>query len=116
MNHGVVEPDGRRLHITGQVAWDEDRTVLHPGAAGAQTAYAMGHIQRIIEAAGGSLSDLVSITTYYVHQEDYPAITEARRVALEGTPGPATTGIRVAGLVHEDLLVEISAIAVVPER
>ncbi|PRY95522.1 enamine deaminase RidA (YjgF/YER057c/UK114 family) [Hasllibacter halocynthiae] len=116
MNHGVLEPDGRRLHVTGQVAWDEEGRVLHSGDAGAQTAYAMGLIERIVAAAGGTLADLVSITTYYVDQDDYAAITEARRIALDGTTGPATTGIRVAGLVHPDLLVEIAAIAVIPER
>ena len=116
MNHGVIEPHGQRLHITGQVAWDADGNVVHVGDAGAQAAYAMGHIRSILEAAGGTLADLVSITTYYVRQEDYAVITQARRIALAGTSGPATTGIRVAGLVHDDLLVEISSIAVIPER
>ena len=73
-------------------------------------------IARIIEAAGGTLNDLVSITTYYVDQADYAAITDARREALSGTDGPATTGIRIAGLVDPALLVEISGIAVVPDH
>ncbi len=116
MNHGVLEPSGRRLHITGQVAWDEAGAVVHPGDAGAQTRHVMTCIARIIEAAGGTLNDLVSITTYYVDQADYAAITDARREALSGTDGPATTGIRIAGLVDPALLVEISGIAVVPDH
>ena len=114
MNHGVLEPEGRRLHISGQVAWDEAGRVLHPGDARAQTLHAVALIERIVKAAGGTLSDIVSMTTYYVRPGDYAAITEARREALSGTPGPATVGVRVAGLVHPDLLVEIAAIAVIP--
>lgn len=33
MNQAVVEPDGRRVHLTGQVAWDRAFNVLAVGNA-----------------------------------------------------------------------------------
>jgi hypothetical protein len=30
-NQGVIEPEGRVLHVTGQVAWDAEQRVIYPG-------------------------------------------------------------------------------------
>ena len=55
MNQAVVEPEGRRIHLSGQVAWDADFNVLHPGDAGAQTKAAFDNIEKVLKAAGGTL-------------------------------------------------------------
>ena len=114
MNQGVVEPEGRRVHLTGQVAWDAQFNVLHPGDAGGQTRAALDNIKKVLSSVGGTLDDIVSLTTYYVRAEDKPAITAARRQALKKEFGPAATGIQVAGLWDDDLLVELTVIAIVP--
>ena len=114
MNQGVVEQDGHTVHLTGQVAWDKDFNVLHKGDAGAQTEAAFANISKVLAEAGGTLDDIVSLTTYFVRSEDKPAITQARAKLLRKEFGPAATGIQVAGLWHEDLLVELTAIAVIP--
>ena len=115
MNQAVVEPEGRRIHLTGQVAWDADFNVLHQGDAGAQTKAAFDNIEKVLKAAGGILDDIVTITTFYVREEDRVAITEARRSILNKEFGPATTGIQVARIWDSDLLVEIVATAVIPD-
>ena len=114
MNQAVVEPEGKRLHLTGQVAWDVTGRAMHPGDAGAQTHAALDNIEKVLAAAGGTLDDIVSLTTYYVNPEDKPAITAARAARLKKAFGPAATGIQVAGLWASDLLVELTVIAVVP--
>ena len=114
MNQAVVEPTGHRIHLTGQVAWDANFNVIGLGDAGAQTAAALDNIARVLETAGGTLDDIVSLTTYFTREEDKDAITLARKAALKKEFGPAATGIRVAGLWHKDLLVELTAIAVIP--
>lgn len=116
MNQAVVEPSGRRIHLTGQVAWDINFNVLHVGDAGAQTKAAFDNIEKVLKTAGGTLDDIVTITTFYVREEDKGAITEARRSVLKKEFGPATTGIQVAKIWDDDLLVEIVATAVVPEE
>ncbi len=113
-HHGVVEGEGRRIHISGQVAWDENRKVVGIGDAGSQTKYAIGSIEKVLQSAGGSLDDIVSVNVFYTDQNDYEAICSARKEAFSLDHGPASTAVRVAGLVDEQLLVEISAIAVIP--
>ena len=114
MNQAVVEPEGRRVHLTGQVAWDKDLNVLHPGDAGAQTRVALHNIEQVLACVGGRLDDIVSLTTYYVRAEDKPAITAARAAVFKKDFGPAATGVQVAGLWDDALLVELAAIAVIP--
>ena len=116
MNQAVAEPDGRRVHLTGQVAWDADFNILHVGDAAAQTKVALRNIEKVLEAAGGTLEDIVTMTTIYVREEDRNAITESRRSVLSQDFGPATTGIQVAKIWEDDLLVEIVATAVIPEE
>ena len=115
MNQAVVEPKGRRIHLTGQVAWDTNFNVLHHGDAGAQTKSAFANIEKVLMAAGGTLDDIVTITTFYVREEDKTAITDARCAILNDEFGPATTGIQVERIWDDDLLVEIVATAVIPE-
>lgn len=115
MQHGVVEPAGRRIHLTGQVAWDADGRVLHANDAKMQTHVAFDNIARILAEVGGTLDDVVSMTTYLINREDWPAIGAARAERLHSKTGPVSTAVMVAGLADPDLLVELQCIAVVPE-
>jgi len=116
MNQAVVEPDGRRIHLTGQVAWDVNFNVLHVGDAAAQTKAAFDNIRNVLNVAGGTLDDIVALMTFYVREEDNEPITKARRSILSKEFGPATTGIQVAKIWDDDLLLEIVATAVIPEE
>lgn len=114
-HHAVVEPAGRRVHLTGQVAWDADMNIVGGDDPATQTHATLDNIAHVLDGLGGSLDDIVNMTTYYVNQDHYPAITEVRAERLANEFGPATTGIRVAGLVVPELLVQIAVIAVIPE-
>jgi len=115
MNHAVVEPAGRRVHLTGQVAWDADGNVVGTGDPEHQTNVALENIARILRDLGGEMSDIVSLTTYFVRHEDRDAINRARSRVFRKETGPVATAVRVAGLWDPDLLVELTAIAVIPE-
>ena len=113
-NQAVVEPRGRRVHLTGQVAWDENTKVVGVGDASIQTECAVDNIEKILAELGGSLADIVSLTMYYIRDEDLPAIQRVRCRRFEKATGPAATGVKVAGLVDPDLLVELTVVAVIP--
>ncbi len=114
MQHGVAAPDGHTIHITGQVAWDADGQILHVGDAKAQTHAALDHIATILAEVGGTLDDLVSMTTYLIDRSDWPRISEARAERFAPDHGPVSTAIMVAGLADPELLVELQCIAVIP--
>ncbi len=113
-HHAVVEPEGHRVHVSGQVAWDKDRNIIGPGDPGTQTKHTIENIERILKSLGGGLEHIISVNVFYVDQNDYKAICDARENAFSVEHGPASTAVRVAGLVQPELLVEISAIAVIP--
>jgi enamine deaminase RidA (YjgF/YER057c/UK114 family) len=113
-SHGVVQGDGVVVHVTGQVAWDEHSAVVGPGDAGAQLEQAIGNVRLILDAVGGRLDDIVSMTIYYLDPADLPAIQRVRATHFPASTAPASILIQVVGLVAPDLLVEVVPIAVVP--
>lgn len=114
MSQAVVEPKGKRVHLTGQVGWTENHEIVGPGDAGKQTHAAIDNIEKVLAGAGGTIEDVVSCTMYYVRDEDLDAIQEARRNRFSFDASPAVTGVKVAGLVDTAILVELTVVAVVP--
>ena len=115
-SQAVVEPVGRRVHLTGQVAWDRKGNVVGQNDAQAQTEAALDNIEKILAELGGKLSDIVSMTMYYVRDEDLAKIQSERMRRFKKNTGPAVTGVKVAALVDPELLVELTSIAVIPEE
>ncbi len=116
MSQAVIEPEGRRVHLTGQVGWTEEFQVIGHNDAGRQTHAAIDNIEKVLSAVGATIEDVVSCTMYYVRDEDLDAIQEVRRNRFSFDAGPAVTGVKVAGLVDEALLVELTVVAVVPSK
>ena len=113
-NHGVVQPEGRVLHITGQVAWDRDGNLVGEGDAEAQMRESFDNTARILEAVGGRLDDIVSLTIYFLDRADLPAIQKVRAEHFAPETAPASILIQTPGLVVPELLVELVPIAVIP--
>ncbi len=114
MSQAVVEPEGRRVHLTGQVAWTPAFEVLGADDAGRQAHAAIDNIEIVLGALGGTIEDVVSTTMYYVRDQDLDAIQKARQFRFSLAAGPAVTGVKVAALVDPRLLVELTVTAVIP--
>jgi 2-aminomuconate deaminase len=80
-----------------------------------QTRAVLDNIAAILSAVGGSLSDVVSVTSYLVSMNDFGGYNEAYAEYFDDT-GPARTTVAVHQLPHPHLLVEIQAVAYVPEE
>ena len=113
-NHGVVQPEGRVLHITGQVAWDSEGQVVGLGDCEAQMRKSFDNVESILTAVGGRLEDIVSMTIYFLDPADLPAIQKVRAEKLAPEVAPASIIIQTPGLVAPELLVELVPIAVIP--
>lgn len=70
------------------------------------------NLEKAVEAAGGSLKDIVKTTTYVVGAENVGKIRPARQEILPSEGCPTSTTVVVAGLADPDFLVEVEAIAV----
>ncbi len=113
-NHAVVEPEGRVIHITGQVAWDAKGELVGAGDCETQIRLCFDHVERILAAVGGRLDDIVSLTVYFLDRGDLPAIQKVRSENFTSETAPVSILIQTPGLVIPGLLVELVPIAVVP--
>jgi enamine deaminase RidA (YjgF/YER057c/UK114 family) len=113
-NQGVIQPDGHVIHVTGQVAWDWDSAIVGVGDAATQLRKSFENVEAILAEAGGTLADIVSMTIYFLHRDDLPAIQQVRAEHFAAATAPASILIQVPGLVVPELLVEVVPIAVVP--
>lgn len=111
---GIAPPPGQTILFTGQVAWDEDETIVGLGDVALQTRQCFRNIEAVLVAVGGRLEDLVAITTCYTASDQLPLIQQVREAVLPAGSEPVSTSVMVAGLGHPDFLVELTPVAVVP--
>ena len=102
-----------QVYIAGLVAVDADFNVLAVGDPAEQTRIIFRNIQHYLEAAGGSLADIVRMRVYLSNLgRDRPAFMEARREFFTGD-FPCSTLVEVAALVLPEMLVEVDADAII---
>src|SRR5438552_16060086 len=118
MQHGfsqVVVASGRKMvFISGQTAWDIRKKIVGGDNLLEQARQALRNVQAAMEAAGGTLKDIVSLRIYIVNYQ--PENAEAASIALQeffsSENPPASTWIGVSALAVPEFLIEIEAIAV----
>jgi 2-iminobutanoate/2-iminopropanoate deaminase len=99
------------VFISGQVALDRSGSLVGVGNVDAQLRQVFANIQAGVEAAGGTLDDIASLTVYLTriaHHQNYLALL--KEVFPERRP--AETLVQVAALGLPELEVEIQAVAV----
>ena len=95
------------------LALDASGSLVGAGDAGEQTRQVMENIKGILEAAGGSLEDVVYDMIFLADLGDYQAMNEVYGSYFPENP-PARACVQ-AGLVKPEFLVEIAATAVIGE-
>jgi enamine deaminase RidA (YjgF/YER057c/UK114 family) len=106
-SHGVRVGD--LLFLAGQTGHDAEVTPGR-GRFETQTRRAFARLQTILEAAGGGLDDLVSMTVFITDMRYGDEFVRLRGEIL-GRDFPASALIGVSQLASPDALVEIQAIA-----
>jgi len=107
-----VTGTGTILFTAGQVPYDADGGVKHRGDFKAQARAVFGAVKALVEAGGGTLANVVKITTF-VTDVRYRLDFRAVRDEFFGVRGPASTMVEVSSLSHPDYLIEVEAIAVI---
>jgi enamine deaminase RidA (YjgF/YER057c/UK114 family) len=113
-SHGI-ETRGRLLFLAGQTAQDAAGRIVAAGDVVAQFRQALTNVRAVVEAAGGTLRDLVKVTFYVTDKRDYRAKSRAIGAVYRELMGgyyPATTLVEVRGLWDDEALIEIDGIAV----
>ena len=107
----IAQP-GRMVFIAGQTSSDPQGNVVGVGDPRAQTRYILGKIQQAVEAAGGTINDVVAMSIFTTDVRYHRDINETRREVL-GSNFPTSTMVQVVALARPELLLEINATAVI---
>ncbi|MCG8965317.1 MULTISPECIES: RidA family protein [Streptomyces] len=109
----VVLGTGRFVAVSGQLALDEDGTLVGEGDAAAQARQVFENLRRCLSAAGAGFDDVVKLTFFVTDMAHMPAIRAARAEHIPDDRLPAASAVQVASLVRPEFLMEIEAFAVV---
>jgi enamine deaminase RidA (YjgF/YER057c/UK114 family) len=113
VNHGTI------VYLAGQVSSDASGTLIGEGNFEAQAEQVFRNLKIAVEAAGGTMADIVKLNIYLVAEIDQAAVPKLRairdRYVNVETP-PASTLVVVSRLARPGWLVEIEAIAVMPRH
>jgi 2-iminobutanoate/2-iminopropanoate deaminase len=101
---------GQQLFISGQIAYDNG-ILVGPGDPLEQCRQCFRNIAAYLEAAGGTMDNVVSLNIFLNDIRFRQASMDAR-AEFFSAPGPSATVVGGADFAFENLLVEISAIAV----
>jgi 2-iminobutanoate/2-iminopropanoate deaminase len=104
--------DKALLFIAGQVALDPGGNLTGRGDAAAQADQIHQNLKVIMEANGGTLSDIVKTTVFVTDITSRASLAEVRKRYF-GDAAPTSTLVEVSSLATDDYLVEIEAVAVV---
>ena len=109
---------GTLIYLVGQVGTDGEGNLVGAGDVAAQTHQTFHNIGQVLASAGASFENVVNFTQYLVGREHLQLFRQTRdeiysRIFPSGDRPPNTLLI-VSGLVEEEYLVEIHAVAALP--
>lgn len=102
---------GNTLYIAGQIAKDADGNLVGIGDLETQVRQAHTNLKHILEEAGGSLKNVVKLTTILTHYGYMDGYRKIRNEFFE-EPFPPNTLLIVESLAFPELMIEVEAIAV----
>lgn len=116
--HVVVSGPGKTLYISGQVPVNDAGQIVGAGDLKAQTQQVFENLRYCLRFSGANFEDIVKITTYVVNYKpsDIDIVREVRKGYLSKENPPASTLVGVQALAHPEYMIEIEAIAVIPEK
>jgi len=116
--HVVAAKPGKVVFVAGQVAMDAQGQLVGKSDLRAQAKQVFENLKTALAASGATFNDVVKITWYvkgYTPQ-NLATLREVRDGYVNKEKPPASTLVGVASLFQDDYLLEVEAIAVVPEK
>lgn len=112
----VVTGSAKTIYIGGQNGVNASGEIVGQGDLKAQAVQVFKNLQTALAAAGASLEHVIKWNIYVVQGQPLHPGFEAFQEVWGNRPNPpAITMMVVAGLANPDFLIELDAVAVVPE-
>jgi 2-iminobutanoate/2-iminopropanoate deaminase len=100
---------GNQVFIAGMTAGDGKGGVLGDGSVYGQARETFTKIKQLIEAAGGTMNDIIRVDIYVTDIKQREEVWKARREFFTGD-FPTSTLVEVRALATPQLAVEVNAI------
>ena len=107
--------------VGGRVVWLAGHGGLHgtdrnlEGDFEGQARQAFRNLEATLAQAGGKLSDIVTMTVFITDSRDGDRFVGIRKEFFPDANYPASALVTIAGLARPAMMVEIQAVAVVPD-
>ena len=110
--HHYIRVDNPKslIFLAGQLARDADGNLVGAGDMAEQTRQCIRNMRTVVEAAGGTLDDIVSIVVYTTDMREFRRIVAARTEFFFDKL-PTSTIVEVNHLADPGLMIEFQAIA-----
>src|SRR5262249_42868255 len=105
---------GRLLMLAGQDASDVEGAIRNPGDLLAQYEQVIKNLKAVVEAAGGTLEDIIKLNIFVTDCDTYRALLEPLgeiHRAYFGHHYPAMALFEVKGLFNPDAMIEMEGVA-----
>jgi 2-iminobutanoate/2-iminopropanoate deaminase len=106
---------GRLVFLSGCIASDEHGKIVGGADAGAQARQVHENMKKLLTTVGATFGDICKVTVFVKNMDDREKINTVRKEYF-GASRPASTLVEVSRFTREGALVEIEAMAVLPER
>jgi reactive intermediate/imine deaminase len=113
-SHVVEVNSGRTIYIAGQVALDKSGNVVGKGDFAAQTNQVFENLKLALVSVGATFDNVVKINTYVTDMSHIQTLRDIR-AKYYSKNAPASTLVQIGKLAREELMIEIEAVAVLPE-
>lgn len=108
-----IAAKGTLVFISGMTARVPDGSIAGLGNIEVQTRQVCENVKAAVEEAGGTLDDIVRVDVYVRNMEHFDIIHKVRREYFKA-PAPASTMVEICKFTSPDYLIEMNAIAVLP--
>ena len=113
--HVVAITPGRTVFIAGQVALDRAGQIVGPQDFRAQAQQVFENLKAALAVVGTDFTDVIKLNIYVVDISQLPILREVRDHYVNTLNPPASTLVEVRRLAREEFLLEIEAVAHMPE-
>jgi 2-iminobutanoate/2-iminopropanoate deaminase len=105
-----VDHPSTLIFLSGQLSRDAEGNLVGAGDMAEQTRQCIRNMRTVLESAGGTLDDVVSIVVYTTDMREFKRIVEARMEFFVDKL-PTSTIVEVNHLADPGLMIEFQAIA-----
>jgi enamine deaminase RidA (YjgF/YER057c/UK114 family) len=107
---------GRIVYIAGQLGLDiANKIVGAPGDFRAQAEQTFVNLKNALAAAGAGFEHVVKLNNYFIDMAHLGIFREVRDRYIDTAAPPASTAIAISNLARPGALLEVEAVAIVPD-